>query len=276
MDRLHGSRVDWALPDDDLTDTPLIEDQSLLHSLASEQKITPRSQSGLEGREEKQTRKGSSSRLCSGTLNWRVAGHKQKLAMRDPAIGADQDDPPHAQAMHVHVDGTARFEAEGPYSPGSISGPSAAPERPEGATSDIAKDHDARLDGSTQLEKIVSANGQPFPSLSRVQTIVIPTVCMMATVLQAASTVGATLPIAPISRDFDLPSFEIQWISSTMALGFACTLLLFGRLADIWGHKFFFLTGLVLMGLFQLACGLSQNKYEFFLFRALCGCACAW
>ena len=52
---------------------------------------------------------------------------------------------------------------------------------------------------------------------------------------------------------------DIEWVVNIYILVFAVTLITFGRLADIFGRKKFFITGLVIFTLASLSCGLSQN-----------------
>lgn len=114
------------------------------------------------------------------------------------------------------------------------------------------------------------------PDLSRWQLILIPTLATLASVLQGSSTIGTSLSLRRISQDLHIPTYEAQWLVTSATLGFSCTLLLFGRLADIWGHKFFFFTGLVLSSIFSLACGFAQTKNQLFIFRAMTGWTFAW
>lgn len=128
----------------------------------------------------------------------------------------------------------------------------------------------------TATATLIGEEEERFPRLSTWQAIVIPSLATLASVMQASSSIGISLSIRPISSDLGIPVNELQWVQTSAALSFACTLLLFGRLADIWGHKFFFVTGLLLSAIFSLACGFAHTKMELIIFRAITGISFAW
>jgi hypothetical protein len=115
-----------------------------------------------------------------------------------------------------------------------------------------------------------------FPKLSRFRKIAIPLLCMSGTFQQASAAVGISLGIREIGNTLNIPEYQLQWLQSSMSLAYACTLLLFGRCADIWGHKIFFVGGLLMAGVFNIATGLSQSSIQMFVFRALTGAMFAW
>ena len=115
-----------------------------------------------------------------------------------------------------------------------------------------------------------------YPTLSRATKIALPLLCMSGTFQQASSSVGIGLAIRVIGEELHIPEYQLQWLQSSVSLAYACTLLLFGRCADIWGHKIFFISGLVMAGVFNLASGLAQTSMQMFVFRALTGAMFAW
>lgn len=60
---------------------------------------------------------------------------------------------------------------------------------------------------------------------------------------------------------------------STVFFFFAkgCFLLLFGRLADIYGRKLIFLLGTMITGISSLACGFARTRAQIIFFRGLQG-----
>lgn len=115
-----------------------------------------------------------------------------------------------------------------------------------------------------------------YPTLSRASKIAIPLLCMSGTFQQASSSVGISLGIKLVGEELHIPEYQLQWLQSSVSLAYACTLLLFGRCADIWGHKIFFISGLIMAGVFNLASGLAQTSMQMFVFRALTGAMFAW
>lgn len=115
-----------------------------------------------------------------------------------------------------------------------------------------------------------------YPQLSKARKIALPLLCMSGTFQQASAVVGVGLGIRLIGDELHIPEYQLQWLQSSVSLAYACTLLLFGRCADIWGHKVFFMSGLIMAGVFNLATGLAQTAMQIFVFRALTGAMFAW
>lgn len=138
----------------------------------------------------------------------------------------------------------------------------------------------AKLD---EMEKVESANTltapveeedtRVYPDISTVRSILLVTMVMLSTVMQVASGMGVSITITEIGRDLDIAAGQLQWIGTAGSLATACTLLISGRLSDMYGHKPVFLIGNGIGGAMFLAQGLAKTKYEFFIFRALGGVA---
>ena len=71
------------------------------------------------------------------------------------------------------------------------------------------------------------------------------------------SILGVALP--HIGRDLGIATDALQWIVTSFALCAAGFTLFFGRVADLFGRKRLFLTGIVLLGVSSLAGGLAQD-----------------
>lgn len=117
---------------------------------------------------------------------------------------------------------------------------------------------------------------QEYPKINSIRAVVLVMITMCANILQSASAFGVTVAIANIAADLNIASADLQWLPTTVNLSFACTLLLFGRMADVYGHKFFFIGGCTLASIFSLAQGLSQTEIQLFVFRAITGAGYAW
>ena len=135
----------------------------------------------------------------------------------------------------------------------------------------------ARLGPKEHEYPPISQNEQnEQPELSTGQMIILAMLTTLAFVMQGSAVIATMVSIRPISTSLNIPAYEVQWLSSSVSVAFACTLLLFGRLADIWGHKFFFVTGLLLSAVFNLACALAKTKIQLFIFRGMTGWTYAW
>src|SRR6266508_3635255 len=69
--------------------------------------------------------------------------------------------------------------------------------------------------------------------------------------------VNVALPAIQSDLQTDLSS--LQWIVTGYALTFAALMLIGGKLADAYGRRLIFLTGIVIFTLSSLACGLANS-----------------
>jgi EmrB/QacA subfamily drug resistance transporter len=81
--------------------------------------------------------------------------------------------------------------------------------------------------------------------------------------------VNVALP--SIKSDLGFSESALQWVISAYAIVFGGTLLLGGRLADLFGRRRMFLAGLALFSITSLLCGLAWSAGSLVAFRALQG-----
>ncbi|HEY1645773.1 MAG TPA: MFS transporter [Candidatus Saccharimonadales bacterium] len=91
-------------------------------------------------------------------------------------------------------------------------------------------------------------------------------------VILDATIVNVALPTIQKSLHFTNDA-QLQWIVTAYALTFGGFLLLGGRLADLFGRRRIFLTGVVAFAIFSLGSGLTQSPGQLIAFRALQGLA---
>ncbi|CCO28924.1 putative MFS-type transporter C1683,03c [Rhizoctonia solani AG-1 IB] len=84
---------------------------------------------------------------------------------------------------------------------------------------------------------------------------------------------GASISIAlpDIGADLGISQSELQWLVSSYALTSGCFLLLFGRLADLFGRKKVFLAGTLWSLAWSLGSGFAPNSIALNVMRALHG-----
>ncbi|MFG2617146.1 MFS transporter [Streptomyces sp. NPDC048507] len=87
------------------------------------------------------------------------------------------------------------------------------------------------------------------------------------------SVLNVALPA--LGRDLGLSTSALQWAVTAFALPSGGFLLLFGRIADLFGRKKLFLTGLVLFGAASLLVTLAWDPASFLTGRALQGLGAA-
>ncbi|KAF2032144.1 MFS general substrate transporter [Setomelanomma holmii] len=121
-------------------------------------------------------------------------------------------------------------------------------------------------------EASIQAQSTKISSYWTFLTIFTPSfVGFIASVTNGIITVG--LPV--IARSISLERSLYLWPSSVYGLTSSAALLIAGSVADIVGARPVELLGIVLLGLFSLACGFAQTGAQLVTFRALQGIALA-
>jgi MFS family permease len=82
-----------------------------------------------------------------------------------------------------------------------------------------------------------------------------------------------TVSLPAVVADVRLDSSLILWPQSIVAVVSACTLLLCGSLADIFGGKLVYILGSIFQTAFILGSGLAQTGLQLLVFRGLMGLA---
>lgn len=81
------------------------------------------------------------------------------------------------------------------------------------------------------------------------------------------SAINIALPT--IGLEFSATAIAISWVATAYLLTVAIFLIPFGRLADIYGRKRIFLSGIILFSFASLLCGLAPNIDLLIFFRVL-------
>jgi Na+/melibiose symporter-like transporter len=107
--------------------------------------------------------------------------------------------------------------------------------------------------------------------LSKAKCIALVATVSGASFLNIVSLQSAVLILPTISRDLAIPESRQQWILSSYQLAFACFLLVWGRIADIYGKRSIFILGSSFVVLVTALNPLMPNEITFNLFRGLQG-----
>ena len=83
------------------------------------------------------------------------------------------------------------------------------------------------------------------------------------------SSINLALP--QIAREFSMSAIVQSWTLTSYLLLTAILQVPFGRLADIWGKRTVFITGLSVFLVTTVCCGFASNSVFFIIFRALQG-----
>ncbi|OAA65516.1 major facilitator superfamily MFS-1 [Niveomyces insectorum RCEF 264] len=92
---------------------------------------------------------------------------------------------------------------------------------------------------------------------------------------QTLSGQSVVIILPSIGRDLHIPDSRQQWIVSAYALTFGCFLLLWGRIADVFGKKAIFVAGSAWVTATTIANPFVPNEIAFDLFRGLQGLGAA-
>lgn len=80
--------------------------------------------------------------------------------------------------------------------------------------------------------------------------------------------IGVALPT--IGKDLDALD-TISWAGTSSLIANTVFQVIYGRLSDIFGRKFVFLTALGLLAIGDLLCGFAQTSTQFYVFRGVSG-----
>ncbi|KAK0619997.1 major facilitator superfamily-domain-containing protein [Immersiella caudata] len=96
-----------------------------------------------------------------------------------------------------------------------------------------------------------------------------------AAFLNTMSAQAVVIILPTIGRDLDIPEARVQWVVSAYSLAFGCLLLLWGRIADIFGRRKIFILGSAWVAITTAANPFLKNEIAFDLFRGLQGLGAA-
>ncbi|POY70297.1 hypothetical protein BMF94_6696 [Rhodotorula taiwanensis] len=112
-----------------------------------------------------------------------------------------------------------------------------------------------------------------WPVLSTTRQVLLVLAMTLAMMLNIMQVQSVQLALPTIGKDLDIKTTDLQWLISSYSVAFGGLLLLFGRLADIYGPKKVFVGGMVWFVIWSIACGFAQNEVSIDFFRAMQGAA---
>ncbi|KAK3379250.1 major facilitator superfamily domain-containing protein [Lasiosphaeria ovina] len=117
--------------------------------------------------------------------------------------------------------------------------------------------------------------GPPGIALSKGRRIALVATVTGASFLNTMSGQAVVIILPTIGRDLSIPEARVQWVVSAYALAFGCFLLLWGRIADIYGKRKIFIWGSAWVAATSVANPFVPNEIAFYLFRGLAGLGAA-
>lgn len=101
------------------------------------------------------------------------------------------------------------------------------------------------------------------------------TACSLPMFMTALDNLVVSTALRTLQRDLSASAQDLQWFVNAYTLGFACFLLVCAGLGDRYGHRRFFVLGIVVFTLASAGCGLSDTSGRLIAFRALQGLGAA-
>ncbi|GAB1526530.1 hypothetical protein RhiTH_009697 [Rhizoctonia solani] len=105
--------------------------------------------------------------------------------------------------------------------------------------------------------------------------LIITLACTLAMVNNIMSGASISIALPEIGKDLGISQADLQWLVSAYSLTSGCFLLLFGRLADLFGRKKAFLLGNVWFLAWAIGCGFAPDAISLDVMRALQGMGAA-
>jgi hypothetical protein len=127
------------------------------------------------------------------------------------------------------------------------------------------KQNEQRVDNSIEIDE---RSKVPF---SKARCIALVATVTGASFLNALSTQSVVIILPTIGKDLDIPVSRQQWLVSSYSLAFGCFLLIWGRIADIYGKRLIFILGSAFVIPVTAINPLLPNEIAFNLFRGLQG-----
>ncbi|KAK1961218.1 major facilitator superfamily transporter [Colletotrichum sublineola] len=120
--------------------------------------------------------------------------------------------------------------------------------------------------------------GQAYPDVGTIASfrgaIVLLCTCG-AQLIDNVFMTGVNIALPAIQRDFEVKNGELQWLISAYTLTFGGFLLLAGVLADRFGRKLIFCSGMATLSVWTVANGFATSFIQLAIFRALQGIGAA-
>ncbi|EJD53286.1 putative efflux transporter [Auricularia subglabra TFB-10046 SS5] len=112
-----------------------------------------------------------------------------------------------------------------------------------------------------------------FREKSTLTTVLIILACTSSVIVGNGSTTMVSISMPVIAQDLSISQARLQWLVSAYSLSAGCFLLLFGRVADLYGRKRVFLAGNVWLLAFSIGCGFAPNDIALDVLRGVAGLA---
>ncbi|KAJ6474476.1 major facilitator superfamily [Mycena vitilis] len=105
--------------------------------------------------------------------------------------------------------------------------------------------------------------------------VLIVTTVSGATILNVFLSGALTVALPSIGKDLHIDEADLQWPLTVFSLSYGCTLLLFGRIADIFGGRLMFIVGSAWFTAWSIGTAFAPNFISLTMFVAMLGLGAA-
>ncbi|KAI1753912.1 major facilitator superfamily transporter [Xylaria castorea] len=158
-----------------------------------------------------------------------------------------------------------------------MAAPRSSIDRPRNASAEL--NGDEKIVGvvpepTSDVSESGKEDAPPLP-FSKARCIALVATVTGASFLNTLSNQSVVIILPTIGRDLGIPDSRLQWIVSAYALTFGTFLLIWGRIADIYGKRDIFIWGSAFVTVTLIANPFLPNEIAFDLFRGLQGLGAA-
>ncbi|KAL2675980.1 major facilitator superfamily-domain-containing protein [Phyllosticta citricarpa] len=118
-------------------------------------------------------------------------------------------------------------------------------------------------------------NARPAIFNSTIQEILFVIVATLGNGMSVLAAGTVVVLTAIVKKDLDMTTAEVTWINGASSLASGSFLLLFGRLADLFGRRFMLIGSMAMYAIFSLAAGFSQSPIQLDILNGFMGLASA-
>ncbi|KEF57201.1 uncharacterized protein A1O9_07391 [Exophiala aquamarina CBS 119918] len=144
-----------------------------------------------------------------------------------------------------------------------------APDRDPSLAEKVATQPDVEESLEARIERLGRERPPAFKSLFH--EIAFAFSIYMSQVLTEYFVSGFTVILPTLITELDIPQASSVWPATAFSLVIASTLLVFGRLGDMWGGYPVYIAGLAWLTIWSIVCGFSTNPLMLDFCRALQG-----
>ncbi|KAI4521868.1 MFS general substrate transporter [Schizophyllum commune Tattone D] len=123
----------------------------------------------------------------------------------------------------------------------------------------------SRMSRETQLDDI------PASAPTLVKGITLTAVCTIAMAANISNTMAVSIALPTMGDELGIQQDQLQWVTNAYALSSGCLLLMFGRIADVYGRKKTFLAGALWLFAFTLGCAFVKDALTLEILRGVQG-----